>query len=112
MYESASRSQLPFSLTWLPSAYRGGFEDEDSCLSCLDTAKYRCLRCKFLLCNKCSLPIENDEIEGWKAGKFVSYCVLCSKEAFEQGTQYSTHAVGGENALAVSGLKAPFSLFR
>ena len=49
---------------------------------------------------------------GLKAGKFVAYCVPCSKEAFEQGTQYSTHAVGGENTFAVSGLKAPFSLFR
>ena len=37
---------------------------------------------------------------------------LDSKEAFEQGTQYSTHFVRGADAFAVSGLKAPFSLFR
>ena len=95
------------------TAHQGGFEDEgdeDSCMSCLDTRKYRCLCCKFSLCNKCSLPEENDEIPGWKAGKFIGYCVPCSKEPFEQGTQYSTHAVGGENAFAVFGLKAPFSL--
>ena len=98
------------------AAYRGGFEDEDdenSCMSRLDTTKYRCLLCKFPLCNKCSLPIrENDEIPGWKAGKFVGYCVPCAEEAFEQGTQHSAHTVGGENAFAVSGLKAPFSLLR
>ena len=43
------------------AAYRGGFEyedDEDSCMPCLDTTKYRCLRCKFPLCNKCSVPEE------------------------------------------------------
>ena len=62
------------------AAYRGGFEnddddDEDSCMSCLDTTKHRCHRCKFLLCYKCSLSEENDEIPGWKAGKFVAYCV-------------------------------------
>ena len=110
MYESATISLTFFSNM---AAYPGDFEDEgdeDSCISCLDTTKYRCLRCKFPLWNKFSLPSENDEIPGWKAGKFVAYCVPCSKEAFEQNTQYSTHAVGGENA--VSGLKAPFSLFR
>ena len=90
------------------AGYRGGFEDEDdeySCMSCLDTTKYRCLVVNF----HC---IENDEIRGWKAGKFVAFRVPCSKEAVEQGTQYSTHAVGGQNAFAVSGLKVPFSLFR
>ena len=87
---------------------------KNSCMLCLDTTKYR-LRCKFPLCNKCSLPRENNEIPGWKAGKFIVYRTLlerASKEAFEQGTQYSTYVVGGENAFAVSGLKAPFSLFR
>ena len=111
MYESASISVTFFSNM---AAYRSGFEDEDdkdSCMSGLGTTKYRCL-CKFKLCNKCPLPIrENDEIPGWKAGKFVAYCVPCAKEAFEQGTQYSTHAVG-ESAFAVSGVKAPFSPFR
>ena len=34
---------------------------------------------------------ENDEIPGWKAGKFVAYCVPCSKEAFDEGTQRSTN---------------------
>ena len=110
MYESASISVTFFSNM---VAYQGGFEDEDdkdSCIPGLGTTKYRWLLCKCPLCNKCSLPIrENEEIQ---VGKFVAYCVPCAKEAFEQGTQYSTHAVRGENAFAVSGLKAPFSLFR
>ena len=75
------------------AAYRAGVEDDkDSCMSCLNTTEYRCLRCSEPLCNKCSLPEENDDIPGWKAGKFVSYCVPYSKEAFGQGTQCSTHA--------------------
>ena len=84
MYESASISVFSNM-----AAYRGGFEDEDDedCwMLCLETTKYRYLRCKFPLCNKCSLPEENDEIPGSKAGKFVAYCVPCSKEAFERGT--------------------------
>ena len=47
MYESASISVTFFSN--MP-AYRGGFEDEDyedSCMSCLDTRKYRCLSVNF-----------------------------------------------------------------
>ena len=49
-------------------------DDEDSCMSCLGTTKYCCLRCKFPLCNKCSVPEENEETPGWKAGKSVAYC--------------------------------------
>ena len=47
------------------------------------------------------------KVQFGKLGKFVAYCLPCSKEDFVQGTQYSTHAVGGENAFAFSGLKAP-----
>ena len=53
------------------AAYRVGFEDEhdeDSCMPCLDTTKYRCLRYKFPLCNKC-FPEEkrqNSRLESWK----------------------------------------------
>ncbi|PFX13648.1 Zinc metalloproteinase nas-15 [Stylophora pistillata] len=60
------------------AAYRAGVEDdEDSCMSCL-TTKYRCLRCKEPLCRKCSLPEENDDIPGWKAGN-------CSSEVGRTG---------------------------
>ena len=47
MYESASISVTFFSNM---AAYRGGFEDEDvedSCMSCLDTTKNRCLVVNF-----------------------------------------------------------------
>ena len=47
MYESASISVTFFSNM---AAYRGGFEeedDEDSCMSCLDTTNYRCLVANF-----------------------------------------------------------------
>ena len=60
-------------------------DDEDSCMSCLGTTKYCCLRCKFPLCNKCSVPEENEETPGWKAGKSVAYCEPCSKEVAENG---------------------------
>ena len=100
MYESASISVFFSNM----AAYRGGFEDEDdedSCMSCLDTAKYRCLRCKFPFCNKCSLPEENDEIPGWKAEKFVAYCVPCSKEAFDasSNTHSTQHMLSEEKML-------------
>ena len=88
MRESASKSmnQPRSQFVSNMAAYWGGFEDKDdahSCMSCLDTTKYRCLRCKFPMCNK-----------SWKCWKFVAHCVPSLKEAFEQGTQYSTHAVG------------------
>ena len=88
MRESASKSmnQPRSQFVSNMAAYWGGFEDKDdadSCMSCLDTTKYRCLRCKFPMCNK-----------SWKCWKFVAHCAPCLKEAFEQGTQYSTHAVG------------------
>ena len=86
MYESAS-----ISVSSNMAAYRAGFEDdEDSCMSWLDTTKYRCLRCKFPLCNKCSLPEENDEIPGWKSGKFVAYCVPCRQKGKLNQTMPST----------------------
>ena len=51
----------------------------------------------------------------FQVGKLESWLrivCLARKNTFEKGTQSSTHAVGGENTFAVSGLKAPFSLFR
>ena len=99
MYESAS---ISFFLNM--AAYRGSFENEDdgdSCMSCLDRTKYRCLHCKFPLCNKYS--IFEDEIPVWKSGK------LTRKKPSNKA--YSTqHTLS--DGFAVSGLKAPFSLFR
>lgn len=55
-------------------------DDEDSCMSCLTTTKYCCLRCKWALCNKCSVPEKNEDTPGWKPGKSVAYCEPCRKE--------------------------------
>ena len=77
MYESASISVTFFSNM---AAYRGGFEDEDvedSCMSCLDTTKNRCLVVNF----------------------------HCATNAhFQKKT--TKFQVGGEDALAVSGFLA------
>ena len=111
IYESASISVTFFSNM---AAYRGGFEDEDdedSCMSCLDLTKNRCLVVNFHCATNAHLHEKTTEFQVGKLESLLRI-VPCSKEAFEQGTQYSTHAVGGQNAFAVSGLKAPFSLFR
>ena len=76
MYESAWISVF-FLPTWLPIdvvlRMKGHEDDEDSW--------FCCLHFKFPLCNACSLSEENDETPSWKAGKFVAYCVPCSKLA-------------------------------
>ena len=73
--------------------------------------KKRCLVVNFHCATIAHL---HEKTTKFQVGKLESLlCIVpCSKEAFEQGTQHSTHAVGGQNAFAVSGLKAPFSLFR
>jgi hypothetical protein len=60
-------------------------DSDDTCMSCLETTKYCCLHCKFPLCNKCSVPEENEETRGWKAGKTVAYCEQCAKDVRENG---------------------------
>ena len=62
-------------------------DDEDSCMSCLTTTKYCCLRCKWTLCDKCSVPEENEETPGWKPGKSVAYCEHRRKERRETKTK-------------------------
>ena len=55
-------------------------DNEDSCMSCLTTTKYCCQSCKWALCNKCSVPEENEETSGWKHGKSIAYCEPCWKD--------------------------------
>ena len=52
-------------------------DDEDSYMSHLTRTKYCCLRCKWALCNKCSVPEENEETPSWKPGKSFAYCEPC-----------------------------------
>ena len=39
------------------------------CYSCFMDTKYKCLRCELPICNKCSVFEENEDVEGWTAGK-------------------------------------------
>ena len=90
IYESASISVTFFSNM---AAYRGGFEDEDdedSCMSCLDTTKKRCLVVNFHCATNFSLAWENDEIPGWKAGKFVVYRPLLERSLRARHTALNT----------------------
>ena len=41
----------------------------EMCFSCFMNTKYKCLRCKLPICNKCSVLEENEDVEGWKASK-------------------------------------------
>ena len=41
----------------------------EMCYSCFMDTKYKCLRCELPICNKCSVFEENEDVEGWTAGK-------------------------------------------
>ena len=41
----------------------------EMCFSCFVNTKYKCLRCKLPICNKCSVLEENKDVEGWRASK-------------------------------------------
>ena len=93
------------------TAYRGGFEDiddEDSCMSCLDTTKYRCLRCKFSLCNKGLLQKKTKKFQIGNLESLLHIVCLARKKPSNKAhsTQHTL-----SDAFAVSGLKAPFHRF-
>ena len=46
----------------------------EMCYSFFMDTKYKCLRCELTICNKCSVFEENEDVEGWTAGKSVAYC--------------------------------------
>ena len=52
----------------------------EMCCSCLMDTKYKCLRCKIVICNQCSVFEENEDVEGWRAGRNVAYCEACDRE--------------------------------
>ena len=39
----------------------------------------KCLRSELPICNKCSAFEENEDVEGWTAGKNVAYCQACDR---------------------------------
>ena len=102
MHESASTSvffQHGFLSRWLWGwrSWRFLFS-----MSCFDTTMYRCLRCKFPLCNKWHFQKKTTKFQVGKLESLLRISVPCSKEAFEQGTKRSTHAVRGEDAFGGS----------
>ena len=50
------------------------------CCSCFMDTKYKRLRCKIPICNQCSVFEENEDVEGWRAGRSVAYCEACDRE--------------------------------
>ena len=52
----------------------------EMCCSCFMDTKYKCLRCKIPICNQCSVFEENEDVEGWRAGRSVAYCEACDRE--------------------------------
>ena len=52
----------------------------EMCCSCFMDTKYKCLRCKIPICNQCSVFEENEDVEGWIAGRSVAYCEACDRE--------------------------------
>ena len=50
------------------------------CCSCFMDRKYKCLRCEIPICNQCSVFEENEDVEGWRAGRSVAYCEACDRE--------------------------------
>ena len=52
----------------------------EMCCPCFMNTKYKCLRCELPICNKCSVFEENEDVEGWTAGKNVAYCEACDRD--------------------------------
>ncbi|CAH3171143.1 unnamed protein product [Porites lobata] len=52
----------------------------EMCCSCFMDTKYKCLRCKIPISNQCSVFEENEDVEGWRAGRSVAYCEACDRE--------------------------------
>ena len=66
------------------AAWRAGVNNstelENMCSSCVSNTKYICLKCSIPICINCSTFEDNEESEGWTAGKCVGYCELCFRE--------------------------------
>ena len=91
--------------TWLPIALVE--DDEESCMSCLNTTKYPCLCCKFLLCHKCSLPEENNDMPGWKAGKIVCLALKKPSSKAQNAQHMLLEEMAGRERSNEKGLNPP-----
>ena len=61
----------------------------EMCCSCFMDTKYECLRCKIPICNQCLVFEENEDVEGWRAGRSVAYCKACDREESHAGSPSS-----------------------
>ena len=50
------------------------------CSVCFRDTKYVCIQCKIPICNMCSEPEFNEDVEGWVTGKQVGYCYGCTRK--------------------------------
>ena len=50
------------------------------CYSCFVDTKYKRLRYELPICNKCSVFEENEDVEGWTAGKSLAYREACDRD--------------------------------
>ena len=97
MYESASISVTFFSNM---AAYRGGFEDEDdeySCMSCLDTTKYRCLVVNFHCVTNAHFHEKTTKLQVGKLESLLRFVCLARKKPSNKAhsTQYSVLGIRG-----------------
>ena len=54
--------------------------EQQPCCVCGLITKYSCILCVRRICNRpeCSVPEQNDDIDGWVANKSVAYCRDCN----------------------------------
>ncbi|CAB4041864.1 Hypothetical predicted protein [Paramuricea clavata] len=54
-------------------------DKQHPCSNCVKSTKYRCITCKTYVCNRasCSMPVTDEEIEGWIPNVSVAYCNNC-----------------------------------
>ena len=61
------------------AAWRATLADKgvDMCSSCFADTKYVCIDCRMPICNKCSIFENDEETDGWTAGRSVGHCQPC-----------------------------------
>ena len=65
--------------------------EDDMCSVCFSATKYSCLRCEIPICNKCSIFEQDEDHQGWVAGKRVAFCEPCAREVGKNVTNTENH---------------------
>ena len=73
---------------------------DEYCFTCEQTTKYKCIACSAPVCNRCSEPELDEEVDGWRAGKSVGYCNEChmakvEAEGAEGFTNFNEDSISG-----------------